>query len=92
MTDLNTPPFTGLEVAVIGLACRVPGAANSREFWNNLINGVESIAFFSDDELAQSGTSSAGLQIPAMSGPTAPWKTKSVLTPPFLATPPRKPR
>jgi len=38
-------------VAVIGMACRFPGARNIAEFWQNLRGGVESISFFSDDEL-----------------------------------------
>jgi len=37
---------TGLEIAVIGMAARFPGAANVEQFWNNLRDGVESIAFF----------------------------------------------
>ena len=38
-------------IAVIGLACRFPGAENADLFWQNLANGVESITFFSDEEL-----------------------------------------
>jgi amino acid adenylation domain-containing protein len=44
----NTP---GRDVAIIGMAGRYPGAKNIGEFWNNLCNGIESISFFSDDEL-----------------------------------------
>ncbi len=53
-TDTSSSP-TGLEIAVIGMAGRFPGAANTDEFWNNLKNGVESISFFSDDELLEAG-------------------------------------
>jgi iturin family lipopeptide synthetase A len=42
---------TGLEVAIIGMACRFPGAKNIYEFWNILENGVEAITFFSEPEL-----------------------------------------
>jgi len=38
-------------VAIIGMACRFPGANNIAEFWENLKAGVESIAEFSDEEL-----------------------------------------
>ena len=31
------------EVAIIGMACRVPGANSVKEFWKNLENGIESI-------------------------------------------------
>jgi amino acid adenylation domain-containing protein len=47
---------TGLEIAVIGMAVRFPGARNINEFWDNLTNGVESITFFSDEELEAEGT------------------------------------
>jgi phthiocerol/phenolphthiocerol synthesis type-I polyketide synthase E len=40
-----------LDVAIIGLAGRFPGARNVEEFWENLRSGVESICFFDDDEL-----------------------------------------
>ena len=42
-------------VAVIGLACRFPGAASADEFWRNLRAGKESITFFDDEELKAAG-------------------------------------
>ncbi len=38
-------------IAVIGMACRFPGASNPDAFWENLCRGTESITFFSDAEL-----------------------------------------
>ncbi len=55
---------TGLEIAVIGMAGRFPGARSIDEFWNDLKNGVESITFFSDEELEDSGVSAGLLQNP----------------------------
>ncbi|MDZ5608982.1 SDR family NAD(P)-dependent oxidoreductase [Bacillus pseudomycoides] len=46
---------TGLEIAVIGMACRFPGANNIKEFWRNLKSGTESITFFSKEELLKAG-------------------------------------
>ena len=46
---------TGLEVAVIGMAGRFPGAGNINQFWENLKNGVESLSFLSDRELEDAG-------------------------------------
>ncbi|MCP4220950.1 MAG: type I polyketide synthase, partial [bacterium] len=54
-THLKQTEKTGLEIAVIGLAGRFPGAKNIREFQDNLEKGNESIRFFSDDELLESG-------------------------------------
>ncbi|MGJ5895323.1 beta-ketoacyl synthase N-terminal-like domain-containing protein [Streptomyces niveiscabiei] len=46
---------TGLEIAVVGMACRYPGAANPREFWTNLRDGVDCITRFDEDELLAAG-------------------------------------
>lgn len=48
-------PQQGLNVAVVGVAGRFPGADDAANFWSNLVNGVESITFFSQDELQQAG-------------------------------------
>ena len=43
------------DIAIIGMACRFPGASTSDRFWHNLIGGVESITRFSDEELLAAG-------------------------------------
>ncbi len=43
------------DIAIIGMAGRFPGADNVNEYWQNLANGVESITFFSDDDLREAG-------------------------------------
>ncbi len=52
---MNMNIETGMEIAVIGMSGRFPGAGNFDEFWDNLKNGVESITFFSDEELKEAG-------------------------------------
>jgi acyl transferase domain-containing protein len=42
----------GLEVAIIGVACRFPGASTIEEYWQNLRNGVESITFYTEEDMA----------------------------------------
>ncbi|UCH95418.1 MAG: SDR family NAD(P)-dependent oxidoreductase [Candidatus Aminicenantes bacterium] len=54
----------GLEIAVIGMAGKFPGARNVEEFWNNLRDGVESVTFFSDEELAEADVSEEQLNNP----------------------------
>lgn len=39
------------EIAIVGLAARLPGARSADEFWENLKNGVESISRFQVEEL-----------------------------------------
>ena len=50
MTD-NQVETTG--IAVIGMACRFPGAEGLQAFWENLRLGVETISFFEDEELEE---------------------------------------
>jgi phthiocerol/phenolphthiocerol synthesis type-I polyketide synthase E len=45
----------GMEIAVVGMAGRFPGARNVAELWRNLRAGVESVSFFSEAELEASG-------------------------------------
>ncbi|HEV8638526.1 MAG TPA: beta-ketoacyl synthase N-terminal-like domain-containing protein [Chloroflexota bacterium] len=52
---MESPASLGSEVAIIGMAGRFPGAADVEAFWENLRNGVESIASFSDEELEAEG-------------------------------------
>lgn len=42
-------------VAIIGMSGRFPKANNLDKFWQNLRDGVESVSFFSDQELEDSG-------------------------------------
>ncbi|MBN3897495.1 MAG: acyltransferase domain-containing protein [Nostoc sp. NOS(2021)] len=51
-------------IAVIGMSGRFPKAKNIDEFWHNLCNGQESISFFSDKELEDSGIDPASLHDP----------------------------
>ncbi len=44
-----------LDVAVVGMAGRFPGAMNLEEFWENLRYGVESIRFYPEKEIVESG-------------------------------------
>jgi len=41
-------------IAIIGMSGRFPGAGNVQEFWQNLVNGVDSISRFQADELEYS--------------------------------------
>ena len=60
MTDLKG----NLDIAVVGMSCRFPGASDVNEFWRNLRDGVESITLFSDEQLRSFGVSPIALQSP----------------------------
>ncbi|MFD6359052.1 type I polyketide synthase [Streptomyces roseolus] len=46
---------SGRDVAIIGMACRFPGASTPEQFWANLTGGVSSIRTFTPDELLAAG-------------------------------------
>jgi len=48
-------PTTGLEIAIIGMAGRFPGAGSVEEFWHILRDGKEAIAQLDADTLRQQG-------------------------------------
>jgi len=66
---------SGIEIAVIGMAGRYPGAKNLDQFWQNLCEGVESIKFFTDEELLVVVTRSETGELT----PWAPFATAEVL-------------
>ncbi|MDX1453468.1 MAG: beta-ketoacyl synthase N-terminal-like domain-containing protein, partial [Oleiphilaceae bacterium] len=52
LDSAREPEADVAELAVVGMACRLPGANNVQEFWQNLTEGRESIRFFSPEELS----------------------------------------
>jgi acyl transferase domain-containing protein len=57
MKDTLTTTYSGLEIAVIGMSGRFPGAENIAAYWDILKNGVETVTFFSEAELKKAGVS-----------------------------------
>ncbi|MFY3773135.1 amino acid adenylation domain-containing protein [Marinobacter salsuginis] len=40
------------EFAIVGIACRFPGASTVDEYWKNLLESRETVSFFAEDELS----------------------------------------
>ena len=59
---MNTNQIQG--IAIIGMAGRFPGANDVAEYWRNLQGGIESITFFTEDELKNAGVEGARLSAP----------------------------
>lgn len=53
-----------LDVAIVGMAGRFPGARNVEALWQNLCDGKEAITFFTNEELLQKGYDAATLEQP----------------------------
>ncbi|MCU0681990.1 MAG: SDR family NAD(P)-dependent oxidoreductase [Polyangiaceae bacterium] len=54
--------WNGLEIAIVGMSCRFPGASDVEAFWRNLRDGVESITFFDEAELEPSAIEDPALR------------------------------
>lgn len=54
----------GTEIAVIGMAGRYPGAQDIETYWRNLRDGIESVTFYTDDELRAAGVDESLLRHP----------------------------
>jgi acyl transferase domain-containing protein len=55
---------SGMEIAVIGMAGRFPGANDLDTFWRNLRDGIESVSVLSEEELLAAGVDPALLRDP----------------------------
>ena len=71
MTELSSGPDGAEPIAVVGMSARVPGADDVDGFWRNLVDGVESVTFFSREELRAKGVPEETLDNPGFV-PAAP--------------------
>ena len=60
------------DIAIVGMACRVPGALNIELYWRNIREGVESIRHFSRKELIERGVSEVIVDNPRYVPASAP--------------------
>jgi acyl transferase domain-containing protein len=68
----DSQAHTGLEVAIIGMAGRFPGAPDIDAFWKNLTGGVESITRFDAADLAAQGVPQEVIDAPDFVAAGAP--------------------
>ena len=60
----SSEQYSPSDIAIVGMALRVPGARNVDEFWSNLRNGVESIRDLTEEELLEAGEPSSRMHHP----------------------------
>ncbi|MCX6316578.1 MAG: amino acid adenylation domain-containing protein, partial [Bacteroidetes bacterium] len=84
--------FTGLEIAVIGMSGRFPGAATVAAFWENLRNGRESVTFFTPEELREAGVDKALINDPDYIAANAVVADKQYFDPAFFGYTPAEAR
>ncbi|SFH83779.1 type I polyketide synthase [Albimonas pacifica] len=62
--ELTQAERTGFEIAVVGMACRFPGAPDLDTFWRNLVEGVDGLQALDPAELRARGVDEATLAAP----------------------------
>ncbi|MES2145883.1 MAG: type I polyketide synthase, partial [Pseudomonadota bacterium] len=60
------------DIAIVGMAAHLPGAADIDAYWQNLSKGIESIRVISEDDLLAAGESPATMRRPNYVPATAP--------------------
>ncbi|MDZ7949852.1 polyketide synthase [Nostoc sp. DedQUE09] len=63
-TNTKLKKIANLDIAIVGISGRFPGAKNIDEFWHNLQNGVESISLLSNNDLLDINIEEAVLNDP----------------------------
>jgi|GEM_PF-1585768 len=58
------PQQDSQDIAIIGMSGRFPGAPTLDDYWRNLVQGVESISSFTDEELLAAGVSPTAFRDP----------------------------
>jgi phthiocerol/phenolphthiocerol synthesis type-I polyketide synthase E len=81
---------TGLEVAIIGMAGRFPGADDIDSFWRNLVEGRESITRWSKEELRAMGVAEDVLAAPDFVAAGAPLADSDKFDAAFFGYSPRE--
>ncbi|QAY56231.1 SDR family NAD(P)-dependent oxidoreductase [Hahella sp. KA22] len=64
MNSFEDHPEADGAIAIVGMACRFPGADTPEAFWRNLVAGVESVAELTDAELDAAGVPKSEYQRP----------------------------
>lgn len=77
-------------VAIIGMACRFPGAPDVEAFWQLLRSGREGITFFTDEELLRAGVTPEVLAQPGYVKAGSVLKDMDLFDAPFFGYTPRE--
>ncbi|MBX2809236.1 MAG: KR domain-containing protein [Cellvibrionaceae bacterium] len=87
---IDPDDFGGYAIAIVGMATRVPGASDPDSFWQNLREGVESIQFYSDEQLIAQGVPPSFLKNPHYVKAGAPLDNMTQFDPDFFGFSPKE--
>ena len=78
------------DIAIVGMAIRVPGANDPEQFWANLAAGVESVQTYTDAELIAKGVSPGTLADPNYVKAGIPLQDVDLFDPEFFGFSPKE--
>ena len=78
------------DIAIVGMACRFPGANTPEQFWHNLESGVESVKFYDKEDLKEAGVSPSLLNNPNYVAAGAPLNEMEFFDPEFFGFSPKE--
>src|SRR3954462_7719922 len=82
-----TPMDNETAIAIVGMAGRFPGAPTIDDLWRNLLEGVEAMRPFTDEELAESGVSLSVARRPEYVAAGAPLEHADAFDAEFFSIP-----
>ncbi|HKX94292.1 MAG TPA: type I polyketide synthase, partial [Methylibium sp.] len=85
-----TDTVNDTDIAIIGMAIRVPDASTPEQFWANLAAGRESVRHYSDEELLARGVSPAALADPSYVKAGIPFEGLDQFDPEFFGFSPKE--
>ncbi|HAN93152.1 MAG TPA: polyketide synthase type I, partial [Nitrospira sp.] len=86
----QTEPRDGLDLAIVGMAARFPGAPDLEAFWRNLCAGVESVSRLTPQELAEAGVDRKTAGRPNYVGARAVLEGIDLFDAPFFSMTPKE--
>ena len=85
-----TDTVNDTDIAIVGMAIRVPDASTPEQFWANLAAGHESVRHYSDEELLARGVSPAALTDPGYVKAGIPFEGLDQFDPEFFGFSPKE--
>lgn len=79
-----------MAIAIVGMACTFPGARDPEQFWRNIRDGVESLTFLTETDLAAAGVDPVEYQAPNYVPVAAAIDDVDLFDAPFFGMSPRE--
>ena len=90
MASRDGSEITENDIAIVGMAARLPGAPTIADYWKNLRDGVESVKTYTREELLEAGESEEAIDHPAYVPAGAPLQGVELFDPELFGFSPKE--